>query len=96
VKVLAGDREGRIHEVIGYRREIRDAILQHRFGETPQQTTEEREIDRIAALSADAITPANGADDAEVDRLLKLADTLEGSSADDAEIARLVKLSDEL
>jgi hypothetical protein len=76
VRVLVGTIDSGVREVKGYSAATRRDILTLRFGETPQQTTEEREIDRIAALSADAITPADGADDAEVARLVKLSDEL--------------------
>ncbi len=93
VKVLAGDRLGRIREIVGYSAALRRDLLALRLGEEAPKTAEDREIDRIAALSADTIVPANGADDSEIDRLLRLADTLEDNSADDAEVARLAKLA---
>lgn len=96
VKVLAGDREGRIHEVSGFRRETRDAILQHRFGEPFEQSSDQREVDRLVGLS-DSFTPAiSGADAAEVDRLVALTDSLDGSTSDDAEANRLAKLASDL
>jgi hypothetical protein len=96
IKILAGDREGRVHEIVGHSAEVRRQILQHRFGEEAPKTTEDREVDRIAALSADSITPASGSDEAEVDRLLRLADTMDASTSDDADIARLARIAEGL
>jgi hypothetical protein len=93
--VLVGTIDSGVREVAGLRQEVRRSILEHRFGEPSQQSSEQREVDRLATLSAESIPPAIGSDAAEVDRLVALADSM-GSSDDNAEVGRLANLADGL
>ena len=97
VRVLAGDREGRVHEVRGYRREVLDEIRASRFGQARKASPEATEVDRLVALSdVPGQAPAPEKSPADIDRLAAVGNGLDGGTVDDAEVARLVNLADEL
>lgn len=97
VKVLTGDRSGRIREAKGYPGTVLAEIRASRFGAPRTATPEATEVDRLVALSdAPGKAPTSETSTPEVDRLAAVGNGLDGNTADDAEVARLVKLADAL
>ncbi|MCI9856776.1 hypothetical protein [Microbacterium proteolyticum] len=97
VRVLTGDRSGRIREAKGYGTGILAEIASSRFGGARKASPESTEVDRLVALSdIPGQAPASETSTPDIDRLAAVGNSLDNSTSDDAEVARLVKLADAL